>query len=166
MRKSSRPTIAARRGPGAELADRFEAAAQQLESLHRSYRRAANRRSDGTGAQANELREKLDQIETVRQLDDWHRKAERLLGELETRGLVEESRELLAQALQESRQDDSDPHRGWKWSAADERFKSPDGYGVAVNRVVGELAHHSGTRPRQRAARRRRTGSPEIRQAH
>jgi hypothetical protein len=120
-----------------DAAERLEAAAEQLGALHRSIVAPQVDELAKTEAQLSRLEQQLDELEAPAQITGWHMDAEKLLDELETKGISEEQ---IKQFLEEMKQAGWGPEvrgRGWLWNRTEGGYyQAPGGYRVHLSRLL------------------------------
>jgi hypothetical protein len=120
-----------------DAAERLEAAAEQLGALHRSIVAPQVDELAKTEAQLSRLEQQLDELEAPAQITGWHMDAEKLLDELETKGISEEQ---IKQFVEEMKLAGWGPEvrgRGWQWNRTEGGFyQAPGGYRVHLSRLL------------------------------
>jgi hypothetical protein len=129
----------------AAVADNLESAARELDSLHRQI--VAPRVADlmKLEQEATELAEMLDNLETEREITDWHVLTDELLADLEKAGLTAQEIDELREAMQEGGWGpDAKRNRngGWGWAFDRTRYGAPVVYTKAARKLVEKLQSH------------------------
>jgi hypothetical protein len=123
----------------ADLADRMDLAAQQLDMLHRQIVAPRVEQLRALERRAVQLREALEQLDTEDTITRWHRRAEALIDDLRQTKVAEEPAQKLAEEMATAGW--GDPNRDhWEWTMSPGgAYTAPSGYAGATRALIEEI---------------------------
>ena len=125
----------------ADIADRFDIAAQQLDTLYRQMVAPRVEQLRLLEARAVDLDERLAALDAEDQVTRWHRRAEALMEDLREGQIAEAAVAQLTEAMKEAGWEQ--PGReAWNWPAAENGLAAPAAYGEATRGIVQEIQRH------------------------
>jgi hypothetical protein len=123
-------------GDGAE---RLEATAEQLSTLHRAIVAPKVDELAKVEQQLAMLDERLDQLDTQTKITDWHLDADELQEELDKAGISDELRKEFVEEMKRGGWSGNVRSRGWQWVRVEGYYAAPAGYRILISRMQDSI---------------------------